>query len=365
MVERHYFDHNACTAVDPRVLQRFSEVELACPANPGSLHEAGRKSRGVIQEARYQVADALGVKPEDVFFMSGGTEANNLVIHGAGDLGLPVLASVVEHPSVLVAADRRGLVEWGVLPDGTARVTAPKQPVGLVALTHGQNEVGSLQPVADAALVAEACAAPLHIDASQTLGRCELKDVVVVADSITLSTHKAGGLRGCAVLIDRNPSTQPLLYGGGQQLARRPGTESASLIAATALAVELAVSEWESRAEAMRIARDSFLSELESGCSHVLTPTKSLPNTVMVLFDGIDSRGLLPALDMAGIEASQGSACSSGSPTPPPVLLAMGLSEEAARSCVRFSFSHHDNPTKVIQGAQLVNAAIQKLREQL
>ncbi len=364
MVERHYFDHNACTPVDPRVLERFFEVELACPANPGSLHEAGRRSRGVIQDARYQVADTLGVSPDYVFFMSGGTEANNLIIRGAGDLALPVLASVAEHPSVLVAAEQRGLVEWGILPNGTARVTTPDQPVGLIALTHGQNEVGSLQPIADAALVAETCAAPLHIDASQTLGRCKLKDVVLVADSITLSTHKAGGLRGCAVLIDRNPTIRPLLYGGAQQLARRPGTESASLIAATAFTVELAVAEQESRAKAMHTARDAFLSELESGWSHVLTPANSLPNTSMVLFEGIDSRGLLPALDMAGIEASQGSACSSGSPTPPTVLIAMGLSDEAARSCVRFSFSHHDNPTKVIQGARLVNSVIQKLREQ-
>ena len=364
MVERHYFDHNACTPVDPRVLERFLEVELACPANPGSLHGAGRRSRGVIQEARYQVADILGVSPDYVFFMSGGTEANNLIIRGAGDLALPVLSSVAEHPSVLVAAERRGLVEWGILPNGTVQVAAPDQPVGLIALTHGQNEVGSLQPVADAALVAETCAAPLHIDASQTLGRCELKDVVLVADSITLSTHKAGGLRGCAVLIDRNPTIQPLLYGGAQQLARRPGTESASLIAATAFAVELAVSEQESRARAMQAARDAFLSELEGGLSHVLTPANSLPNTAMVLFEGIDSKRLLPALDMAGIEASQGSACSSGSPTPPPVLIAMGLSDDATRSCVRFSFSHHDSPAKVIQGARLVNSVIQKLREQ-
>jgi cysteine desulfurase len=364
VVERHYFDHNACTPVDRRVLERFLEVELAYPANPGSLHEAGRRSRGVVEEARYQVADTLGVSPDYVFFVSGGTEANNLIIRGAGDLALPVLASMAEHPSVLAAADRRGLVEWGILPDGTVRVTAPDQPVGLIALTHGQNEVGTLQPIAEAALVAETCAAPLHIDASQTLGRCKLTDVVLVADSITLSTHKAGGLRGCAVLIDRNPTIQPLLYGGAQQLARRPGTESASLIAATAFTVELAVSEQESRAKAMHTARDAFLTELESGWSHVLTPANSLPNTAMVLFDGIDSRALLPALDMAGIEVSQGSACSSGSPTPPTVLIAMGLSDDAARSCVRFSFSLHDNVTKVIQGARLVNSVIQKLREQ-
>lgn len=362
MARRYYFDHNACTPVDPRVLARFSEVESACHGNPGSLHGAGRRARGVVEAARCAVADTLGVDVDHVFFVSGGTEANNLAILGTGDLDLPVLAAAVEHPSVLAAAGQRGLVEWLVNADATAQIATPTEPVGLLTLTHGQNEVGSLQPIAEASELAGTSGVPLHVDASQTLGRCELDEVLRDADSITLSTHKAGGLRGCAVLIDKNPSTRPILFGGTQQLARRPGTESTSLIAATAMAVELAVAERQQRAEQMRLARDAFLESLDLDSIRVLTPAHSLPNTAMLMFDGVDSRELLPALDMAGVEASQGSACSSGSPTPPPVLLAMGLSEEDARSCVRFSFSQHASTEDTADGARIVKTVIQGLR---
>jgi len=362
VAERYYFDHNSCTPVDARVVDHFLAVELAHPANAGSLHAAGRRARGVVEEARCSVADTLGVDPEQVFFVSGGTEANNLIILGVGDLSLPVMVAAVEHPSVLAAAHQRGVVEWGVADDGTAQIAAPTGSVGLLALVHGQNEIGSLQPVDHAAQLAREIRVPLHIDASQTLGRCELSGVLGVADSITFSTHKAGGLRGCAVLVDKNPSTQAILHGGAQQLARRPGTEPVGLVAATALALNLAVSEQKQRAEQMRSARDGFLAALGLDSVRLLTPSQSLPNTAMVLFEGIDARELLPALDMAGVEASQGSACSSGTPTPPPVLLAMGLREDAAQSCVRFSFSHRTGRQNAVHGARVVASVIQNLR---
>jgi len=310
------------------------------------------------------VADTLRVDPEHVFFVSGGTEANNLVVFGVGDPALPVVVSAAEHPSVLAAARQRGVVEWEVDAQARALVTPPPVPVGLLALAHGQNEVGTLQPVAEASALAKARGIALHVDASQTLGRCTLDTILGCADSITFSTHKAGGLRGCAVLVDRNPTTRPSLYGGAQQLARRPGTESASLIAATALALRLGVEEQDQRAASMFAARSGFLESLLLDSVHRLTPEDSLPNTVMLRIEGVDGRKLLPALDMAGVEASQGSACSSGSPTPPPVLAAIGLDEDAARSCVRFSFSHQTSREDAIAGARVVTSVVHSLRSQ-
>jgi cysteine desulfurase len=360
---RFYFDHNACTPVDERVLARFLDVEAQYPGNPGSLHESGRKARSVVEQAREEVARALGVPADEVLFVSGGTEANNMIVLGAGDLELPVLLAPVEHPSVLEAAAQRGHVLWEVDKSGAAVVAPPdsEQGIGLVCLVHGQNEVGTLQPVVAAAVVARDLGAPLHVDASQTLGRCPVADVIGVAASVTLSTHKAGGLRGSGVLICRNQDLRPLLWGGGQQQGRRPGTESPALAAASALAVTLAVEEQPARSTKMLAARAAFAAELPTSITWITPKDNSLPNTLMCLFEGIDGRVLLPALDMAGIEASQGSACSSGSPTPPLVLRAMGLDDQTARACVRFSFSDHTTTELASRGGRVVHQVISRL----
>jgi cysteine desulfurase len=187
--------------------------------------------------------------------------------------------------------------------------------------------------------LARKLAVPLHVDAAQTLGRVKLAEALEWATSLALSPHKAGGLRGSGVLVARG-TLRPLLHGGGQERGLRPGTVSPALVAANALAIELACREQDARALAMSTARAEFLGALRSLRHEVVTPLQgSLPNTAMVWFPGVDGRALLPALDLAGVEASQGSACSSGSPMPPRVLLAMGLEQERARACVRFSFA--------------------------
>lgn len=358
----YYFDHNSCTPVDPRVLNRFNEVEASCPGNPGSLHGQGRRARGIVEESRYEIAQLLEVDVDSVFFVSGGTEANNLIVLGTGNTTLPVLCAPLEHPSVLESAAQRGVVSWCVDSEGTAIVVDPEVPVGLIALVHGQNEVGTMQPVDAAHELAQKIGVPLHIDASQTLGRCPIDQIVAIATSVTFSTHKAGGLRGMGILVDKSHDTQPRFYGGAQQRGRRPGTESPSLAAATALTVALAITEQSERAAAMRDARDALARQLDIDGVHKLTPAHSLPNTIMLRFDGVDGRELLPALDVAGVEASQGSACSSGSPTPPPILTAMGLDEHAAQSCVRFSFSAAISNEEAAQGGRLVKSVVDGMR---
>ena len=162
---RYYFDHNSCTPVDPRVLDRFREVEESCPGNPGSLHAAGRRARGVVEDARYQVAEALDVDADHIVFVSGGTEANNIALLGSGDLTLPVLCAPVEHPSVIQSAEQRGVTLWEVDETGSAVVVRPTDAIGMIALVHGQNEVGTLQPVGAACELANELRVPVHIDA--------------------------------------------------------------------------------------------------------------------------------------------------------------------------------------------------------
>ncbi len=341
--EPAFCDHNAGAAALPEVLALFLEVERSCPANPASAHAPGRRARAVLEAARERIAAALAVAPGDVLFTSGGTEAANLAVSGLGEPHLPVLLADVEHPAVLEAASLRGIVRWSVDAVGRAVVAAPDRPVGLIAMVHAQSELGTLQPIAAAAALADEMCVPLVVDAAQTLGRVPLDDVLRTARAVVLSPHKCGGLRGSGALVGRGltAALRPLLRGGGQEFGLRPGTQGPALAAANALAIERAVREGPQRAAVMAANRAAFLRGLvDTGAQHrVLTPLESsLPNTAMVFFPGLEGRSLLPALDLAGVYASHGSACSSGAPTPPRVLRAIGLDDAAARSCVRFSF---------------------------
>jgi cysteine desulfurase len=364
---RHYLDHNACTPVDPRVLDRFLAVERRCPANPDSLHAAGRRARAELDDARERAAAALRVAPREICFVSGGTEANNLAVLGAGDPSLPVLLAPCEHASVREPAARRGSLAWKLRPDGSAVVAAPAVPIGLVTLVHGQSEIGTLQPIGAAAACARSCGVPFHVDAAQTLGRVPLDEVLALAQTVSLSVHKAGGLRGSSVLVCRGGANtlRSLLAGGGQEDGLRPGTPSPSLAAATALAIELAVAECAGRAAAMAAARNAFLQAVAARARiEALTPDHSLPNTLLLRCLLVDGRLLLPALDVAGVAASQGAACSSRSPEPPPVLRAIGLDDEAARACVRFSFSHRTTIADAHSAGEIVGTTFARLQEQ-
>jgi cysteine desulfurase len=233
---------------------------------------------------------------------------------------------------------------------------------------HGQSEVGTLQPVAQAAQVAKQLGAQLHVDAAQALGRLPLEPLFALADSVALSPHKAGGLRGTGLLFVREAGSRlrPLLRGGGQEHGLRPGTTSPALAAATALAIELAAREQPARAARMSAARTDFLRTLAASelAWQLLTPLHdSLPNTLLVGFPGIDGRNLTPALDLEGICVSQGSACSSGAPEPPPVLRALGLDEAAARTCVRISFGCNDDANSGATAAAAVVAVVARLQK--
>lgn len=338
-----FCDANAGLPATAAVLELFLEIERSCPGNPASAHAPGRRARAVLEAARARIAAALQLAPDDVVFTSGGTESANLAVSGLGDPQLPVLLSAAEHPAVLEPAQRRGIVWWPLDQTGRAMPTAVDERVGLCCLVHAQSEVGTLQPVEAAAAIAHSMGVPLFVDAAQTLGRVPLSRLVDVATAIALSPHKCGGLRGLGILAGRDlhARVRPLLHGGGQEQGIRPGTQSPALAAANALAVEQATNEQRQRAANMSAARRAFLVGLQStGVEHVvLTPLDaSLPNTAMVRFPHVDGRNLLPTLDLSGIHASHGSACSSGAPTPARVLLAIGLDESAARTCVRFSF---------------------------
>ncbi|MBX3462601.1 MAG: aminotransferase class V-fold PLP-dependent enzyme [Planctomycetes bacterium] len=359
-------DFNAGGPVHPDVLACFVEVQRTCPANPASVHAPGRRARALLEEARARIARVLGLRADDVVFPSGGTEAANMAVAGLGDPALPVQLSAVEHPAVYEPAQRRGVRWWGVDARGVVRPEPPTEPIGLVALAHAQSELGTLQPVAAAAALAYQRAVPLLVDAAQTLGRVDLQPVLAAQAFVVLSPHKAGGLRGLGVLAgpDLAQRLRPLLHGGGQEHGLRPGTQSPALAMANALAIERATALQRETAAAMGTARAAFVDALGAArCHHVvLTPlADSLPNTLMVQFPGIDGRSLLPALDLAGVHASHGSACSSGAPTPPRILTAIGLADDAARACVRFSFAGGEAAASLREAAARVAQVVARL----
>lgn len=363
-----FCDANAGAPALPDVLEEFLATEQRFFGNPSSTHAAGRRARGALEQARERIAAALEVDAAGVVFTSGGTEAANLAVRGLGDVTLPVLFGDVEHPAVREAASRRGAVLWTVDATGTVEVTQPAQPVGLVALVHAQSEVGTLQPVDAAASVAAALDVPMFVDAAQTVGRVPVRPLFDAGAAVAVSPHKFGGLRGHGLLVGEQLQSrlQPLLAGGGQELGLRPGTQSVALAAANALAVERAVQEQAQRASDMRRNREAFLDALREhgGDYRSLTPVdRSLPNTIMLCFEGVDGRHLLPALDLAGVQASHGSACSSGSPTAPRVLSSMSVSEQDAQSCIRFSFGWSDQREQLAEAGRVVAHVVARLRK--
>jgi len=363
-----FCDFNAGAPVLDEVLEEFVATERRCPANPASTHAAGRRARGVLEGARERIANAFALRADDVVFTSGGTESANLAVRGLGDESLPVLLAPVEHPAVYEPAMQRGALEWDIDATGRAIVRRPEQPFGLVCMVHAQSELGTLQPVDEALELANACDVPCFVDAAQTLGRVPLAGICEQGAVLALSPHKAGGLRGHGVLLGRDVAARlrPMTRGGSQELGVRAGTQSPALAAANALAIERAVREQSQRAERMARVREEFLVALRaSGESfRVLTPLRdSLPNTVMLCFEGVDGHSLLPALDLAGVHASRGSACSSGAPTAPRVLTSMGIDDAVSRTCLRLSFSACEDATKWRRVGALVGEVVARLRK--
>ncbi len=362
-----FCDFNAGGPASEEVLATFLEIERSCPGNPASVHATGRRARRVLEEARARIGAALGVVAADVVFTSGGTEAANLAVLGLGDPRLPVLMGNTEHPAAWEPGLVRGMQIWSVDADGVAMVRAPELPVGLVSLVHAQSELGTLQPVLAATSLADRLGVPCFVDAAQTLGRVPLGPLFATSAIVALSPHKAGGLRGHGVLLGRDlhRRLRPLLRGGGQEFGLRPGTQSPALAMANAVAIERAVHEQPVRSAHMHRARAAFLDGLRDAVEHrVLTPlANSVPNTVMLHFAHVDGRNLLPALDLAGVSASHGSACSSGAPTPPRVLEAIGIEAIEARACVRFSFGWCSDDASMRHVGARTGSVLQRLQK--
>lgn len=349
-----YLDHNASSLLDPRVRDAFLRGLEEGWANPSSLHAPGRRSRALVEEARERVAALLGVAPGQVTFTSSGTEALNQALETVccGPDPVPVVASAVEHPAVRGKLDQlqeQGRAQVREAPvDGDARLRleafAELLPgARLAALVAAQNEVGTVQPVEEAGAACAVARVPLLLDATQAVGRLDRDWGALPWDYLVLSGHKLRAPRGAAALVHRRlaPTPLPLVLGGGQERGRRAGTEAVASIVALGEACRLAAAGELFDPPGLRARREAFEAELLArvkGLTVLARGVERLPQTTAVCVPSRTSEALLAGLDLRGVCASSGSACSSGAALPSHVLAAMGVPAALARGRLRFSF---------------------------
>ncbi len=378
--ERIYLDHNATTPLDPRVLEAMLPFLRQDFGNPSSIHAEGRAARAAVDHARSQVAGAFGAAPEEIVFTSGGTESDNLALRGLArarrTAGKRLIVSAVEHQAVLHTA--RDLAREGfeavLLPvDGSGRVDPQalrreleKGDTALVSVIAASNEVGTLQPLEELGRLCREHEVPFHSDAVQAAGNLPLDLALLPVDLLSVSGHKLYGPKGVGALyLRRGVRLAPLLTGGEQERDRRAGTENVAGIVGLGTACELAAGLLEREAARKLALTQGFLEDLAARVERWRLnghPTERLAGTLNLSFEAVGGEDLLLELDLAGIAASSGSACASGSLGPSHVLTAMGLPPATAMGAVRFSLGRGNDRGQLERVAEAVARAVARLR---
>jgi len=350
-----YFDHNATTALDSRVLEAMLPWMQTQSGNPTSRHNFGRASRDAVEHARSQVAEACGAYSSQVVFTANGTEANNFAIKGmAGHQPSgQILTSSIEHPCVTrpaLAMQAFGYIAKQILVDANGKIDVAQlkqqltTPTSLVSVMLANNETGVIQNIAEIAELARTGGALMHTDTVQGVCKIPLSFADLNVHAMTVSSHKIGGPQGAAALIlDKRVDITPLLHGGGQEKGLRSGTENVAAIIGFGLACELGAANTSAFSAHTSLLRDTFeqgLKAIAADLNIVIFGDQAvrLPNTSFCAIEGIEGETLVMALDRKGYAVASGSACSSDSTEPSHVLLAMGVDKDLARGAVRVSF---------------------------
>jgi cysteine desulfurase len=378
-----YLDHAATTPILDEALEAYVATAREV-GNPSSLHAAGRCARRKVEEARERVAAALGARPSEVIFTGGGTESDNLAVKGiywarkgAASRRPPrVVASAVEHHAVLDAVEwlerhEGARVTWLPVDDGGRLRPADladtlDDDVALVTAMWANNEVGTVQPVAELAALAAARGVPLHTDAVQAVGQVPVDFAASGAAALTLTAHKLGGPFGVgALLLGRDVECTPLLHGGGQERDVRSGTLDAPGIVGFGVAVEAAVKAQQEFAARVGALRDDLVARVREVVPDALYnghDDDRLAGNAHFSFPGCEGDALLLLLDAQGIACSTGSACSAGVAQPSHVLLAMGADDDRARSSLRFTLGHTSTPADVDALVAALPPAVERAR---
>jgi cysteine desulfurase len=380
LVTRIYLDHNATTPLLPEVVDRMTAVLRDDFGNPSSVHYFGQRTKAVVDDARTAVAALVGADPSDVVFTSGGTESDNFALRGVAEAleaagRRHLIASSIEHEAILstlralarrgwrttlLPVDQTGVVSPAALGEALADDTA------IVSVMHANNEVGTIQPIAELARLAHARGALMHTDAVQSAGKIPVDVKALGVDLLSASAHKMGGPKGAGALwIRRGVRLVPVLTGGRHERSRRAGTENVPGIAGFGVAAAIAGRKMDAAGETIGALRD----RLERGVLAAVPGTAvngggsgRVPNTTNISFDRIEAESLLIALDLAGVAVSTGSACSSGTLEPSHVLKAMGFAPHRTQNSIRFSLGSGNTAAEIDRVVAVLPGIVEKLR---
>jgi cysteine desulfurase len=367
--------------VHPVVAEAMTGVLAGTFGNPSSVHSFGQAAKAVLDNARIDVAHLLGAEPAEVVFTSGGTEADNFALRGVaeafeGGKRRQIVTTAIEHEAVLNTVKALGRRGWTItiLPVGSSGVLdieAVAEAVGdqtaLVSVMHANNEVGTIQPIVEAALIARDRGALFHTDAVQTVGKLPIDVRRTGAHLLSLSAHKFGGPKGVgAIWIHRGTKLMPLLSGGRHERNRRAGTENVAGIAGLGAAARVArqkLAAGDSTPSQLRDRLEQGILAAVPGTAVNGDAARRVPNTTNVSFEGVEAEALLIGLDLEGIAVSTGSACSSGTLEPSHVLRAMGLRAARAQSSIRFSLGDGNDEAQIDRVLAVLPGVVSKLRQ--
>jgi len=375
-----YLDHAATTPVKPSVADAMWPYMNNHFGNPSSIYRIARESRDAIETARAQVAKALGAEPDEVYFTSGGSESDNWAIKGVAfanrKKGNHIITSAIEHHAVLhtcqylekegfsvtyLPVDRYGLVNPAELESAITDKTI------LISVMYANNEIGTIQPVAELGAVADKHKIPFHTDAVQAIGNVPIDTKKQNIDMLSLSAHKFYGPKGCGALyIRKGVRIENLIHGGGQERRRRAGTENIAGIVGMGKAIELATADIDGHNTRIAAMRDRLLKGILDSIPYARLnghPKKRLPGNLNVSFEFIEGESMLLWLDDEGICGSTGSACTSGSLEPSHVLLAIGLPHEVAHGSLRLTLGDANTDEDVDRVLEVLPKVVEKLRE--
>ncbi len=379
-MRRVYFDHSATTPVRPEVAELVFEQLKGNFGNPTSMHKFGREARQDLDLARERVASAIGADPKEIIFTSGGTEADNMAIHGIAmankDKGNHIITSAVEHHAVINTVKALGKAgfeitilpvdKYGMVNPEDVRAAITDQTI-LITIMHANNEIGTIMPIAEISKIAKEKGVIFHTDAVQSFGKIPVNVDELGVDLLSLAAHKFYGPKGVGALYIRKGTKwkQSLFHGGAQEKLRRSGTENVPGIVGMGLACELAVRDLAAEAERLTVLRDKLIKEVLANIPYVnLTghPEKRLPNHASFTFDYIEGESMLLSMDMKGVAASSGSACTSGSLEPSHVLLATGIPHETAHGSIRLTLGRDSNMEDVDYFLEIMPPIVTRLR---
>ncbi len=354
-MKRAYLDHAATTPVDPEVAEAMAQVLRDVHGNPSSIYAEGRAARALVDRSRDQVAAALGAEPGEIVFTGGGTEADNLALRGTlranRDKGDGIVTTAIEHHAVLDTArdlEREGRARVtivGVDREGTVCASDVAEAIDdrtvLVSVMHGNNEIGTLQPIDEIGAVCRERGVAFHSDAVQTVGALDVDVRRIPVDLVSVNGHKFYGPKGVGALyVRKGTRIATIQTGGGQERGRRTGTENVAGIVGLGLALRLATERRAAESARLAALRDRLIDGIRARVPYaVLTghPTRRLPNSASFCFPGAQGEALVVALDLAGFSVSSGSACTSGDTEPSHVLLALGLPRDTAQGSLRLT----------------------------